>query len=154
MKTGTNLTTIVNKTAPTVQKAMGALAAMGRELDQPSTYEQIRKIECAAEAMRQLYAHVDEVKCECEVVILMANRRMALETAKLPMAARGKSSKSSRKENLGRGATGIPAARRSRQKKLIPLSKSELREVAKKILRKRQRCNADCCHARTQGSRE
>ena len=134
-KTGTNLTTIVNKTAPTVPEAMKALAAMGRELNSAKTYQEIRKIECATEVMRKLYADVDEVRKECEIVILLANRRIGIEAEKVPMAPRGKSSKSSRKENLGgRGATGIPAARRSRQKKLASQSESEVRALGKKFM--------------------
>jgi hypothetical protein len=77
-KTGTNLTSIVNKTAPTVPEAMKALAAMGRELNSAKTYQEIRKIECATEVMRKLYADVDEVRKECEIVILLANRRIGI----------------------------------------------------------------------------
>jgi hypothetical protein len=55
----TDLVTVVKKTAPSVQKAMGALGVMGRELAQAKTYKQIRMIERRAEALHVLYAEVD-----------------------------------------------------------------------------------------------
>jgi hypothetical protein len=53
---------------------------MGRELDHAKTYEQIRKIERRAEAFKILHADVDKVRRECELVILLANKRIAHET--------------------------------------------------------------------------
>jgi hypothetical protein len=47
---GANLVTVVNKTAPTVQQAMRALADMSRELGHAKTYKQICAIERAAGA--------------------------------------------------------------------------------------------------------
>ena len=135
MKISTNPVTVVKKTVPSVQKAMGALVDMERELGHAKTYEQIRKIERRAEALHVLYAEVDEVRRECEVVILLANKLIGHELEAIPKASGRPAKKVSSKERIksGRQDTGLPKARRSRQKKLIPLSNEEVRTVAKTI---------------------
>jgi hypothetical protein len=61
---------------PTVPAARNALIALNAQLDTAATYDEIRKIERAAEAMRILFNSVDDIKHECEVVILDARARI------------------------------------------------------------------------------
>jgi 16S rRNA C1402 (ribose-2'-O) methylase RsmI len=100
----TDLATVVNKSVPSVQQAMTALVVMGRELDHAKTYEQIRTIERAAEALKILHADVDKVRCECEMVILLANKRIAHETEKIPKASGRPAKKYPRGNELNQAA--------------------------------------------------
>jgi hypothetical protein len=70
----------------TIPQAVNALARMEAELDSAKSYEQIRKLADAAEALKLLFRDVKEVKDKAELVVLTANARIGEEIKRGPKA--------------------------------------------------------------------
>lgn len=92
------LLSIIPKTIPAARKA---LRAMESDIESAKTYEAIRSIERAADAMKLLFAEVDEVRVEAEKIVVLANHRIGAELAESPPA---------RRAGPGRGKAGAEAA--------------------------------------------
>jgi hypothetical protein len=71
----------------TIPQAVNALARMEAELDSAKSYEQIRKLADAAEALKLLFRDVKEVKDKAELVVLTANARIGEEIKRGPKAS-------------------------------------------------------------------
>jgi hypothetical protein len=52
---------------------------MERELDSAKSYAEIRKLMRAAEALKVLYRHVEEVKNRAELVVLAGSTALAMK---------------------------------------------------------------------------
>lgn len=119
---------------PSIPRALKALAAMERELDEPRTYEEIQQIIAAAEAFRLLLRHVDEVKRQAEWVTVLGNMHVGQEIQKVPKAS-GRPPKILPQggKNIGRGALNIPHTPRSRLMKLAALGKAALHDIATEL---------------------
>src|SRR5436305_7419653 len=85
---------------PTVPGARRALAAMQRDMDAERTYAAIRKIERTADAIRVLFADVEEVRRQAVMTIQLARHRIAKELQKAPKA------KGTRGQLVGPGVIG------------------------------------------------
>jgi len=131
------LTKYLNKNVPTISGAKRALAALSKQLDSAKTYDQLKKIERSAEALKLLFRNVDEVKHECEIVILDARSRIGDELSKVEKAGgRPKKIGSAQGTNKpGRQATGIPKVSRHRLGKLAGLGKAKRTAVARNLQR-------------------
>ena len=137
-KAGLPALAVSRKHVPAVVKAIKALAVMEKELDSAKTYESIRRVERAAEALKVLHGEVDDVRQKAEWVILLARQRIGVELEKVPKAASGRQAVSLTargKSNHGRAATGISGTTRSRVKKLKGYSKSQLFRMADALWR-------------------
>jgi N6-adenosine-specific RNA methylase IME4 len=123
-----SLLAVIPKSIP---EAKRALAVMERDVEAVKTYEAIRKIERVADALRLLFADVQEIRESAERVITVAKHRIAKELEAVPKAtASGKGQKRSQKRTgnnkdvkSGRAGTGIPPMTRSRLGKIgnVPL---------------------------------
>jgi len=80
------MTTQVARLLPSKSKVLSALTDYEREPDSTRTYQQIRKIIQAAEALKLLGRDVAEVKQKAERVIIIGNRRIGEEIRKVPKA--------------------------------------------------------------------
>jgi DNA methylase len=132
---GDHVAATVRERTPSIQGALTALARMERELGAAETYVEIKKIVDAAEALKVLHREVDEVRQQCEWVVLVAGRRISDEIEKVPKAA-GRPTKiftQAGNNKSGRAATGIPGTSRSRLKKLRAEPVDKLRAVAEKL---------------------
>ena len=94
----------------------------------------------AAEALKHLQSDVAEVKAAAEDAILIGNRRIAEELAKVPKAtiARGPKKQFSAQGRSvnGRAATGIKPTSRHRLGKLAQQSPGELKATAENCARR------------------
>jgi N6-adenosine-specific RNA methylase IME4 len=128
---------VARKHFPTIPEAIQALDRMGKQLDAAKSFDDIRKIECAADVLKKLFGHVDEVKHKAEVVILDGRARIGEELEKVPKAThRGGPKKQFTPEGKlvdGRAATSIPGTSRARLKKLAALGKAKRHAVAKEL---------------------
>ena len=130
-----DLIAYVRQNIQTVPAALKALAAMDKQISNAKTYREIKQVEDAATTLKFLFKSVDEVKKECELVIIEARARIGDELDRIPKASGGdRKSKGPRGEPLkgGRGATGIPKVSQHRLKKLNKLPKAERRAIAKR----------------------
>jgi N6-adenosine-specific RNA methylase IME4 len=126
----------VARVVPTIPAVLSKLGAMRKQVTSAKTYKELNRIEREAAAIKLLFKEVAVVKQEAELVILIANRRIADELAKVPKAGgpgRGKKQVATRRNVLGRSATGIPKDTRSRLGKLLTLSEKQLEARAKEI---------------------
>jgi N6-adenosine-specific RNA methylase IME4 len=80
------LLAVIPKTVPAAKRA---LAALERDVDSASTYEAIRKIERAADAVKLLFQEVEEVRRHAERIIVVANHRIGRELQAAPKAKAG-----------------------------------------------------------------
>jgi N6-adenosine-specific RNA methylase IME4 len=132
----TGLDIAVRKQVPTIPQALRSLAAMERELTTAHTYDEIRRVIKEATALKILLNEVAEVKAAAEDAILMGNRRIAEELAKLPKATGRRPKNVPRVEHskkTGREDTGVPRASRSRLGKLANKSTEEIKATAAKL---------------------
>jgi N6-adenosine-specific RNA methylase IME4 len=126
----------IARIVPSIPAVLSKLAKLRRELTCAKTYDQIRRIEREAEAIKLLFKEVTGIKNTAEIVILVANRRIAEEMQKVPKAAGGdRKSKFAKLRNLkpGRAATGVQKDKRSRLGKLLELNEKQLEARAKEI---------------------
>ena len=128
----------VIKITSSVPAALKALAAMEQQLEAASTYEKLRRILQAAEALKVLLRHVDEVRQNAEWVIISANARIGEELKKVPKATRphrpgdknlprGEDSKS------GKAAAMPSGTSRHRLEKLAAISKPVRRRIVEEL---------------------
>jgi N6-adenosine-specific RNA methylase IME4 len=117
-----------------VPAARRALAAMERDVDSAATYDEIRRLERRAEALKALFAEYEEVRRDAERVVLVARHRIGAELRAAPVNKGGRPS-----ETIARGETVSPptlaeqvgsACRGVRLKQLAGLSRSELLSAA------------------------
>lgn len=113
---------------PSIPKALKALSAMERELDEPRTYSEIQQIIAAAEAFKLLLREVDAVKRQAEWVILVGNMHVGEEIQKVPKGNKHQFTQAGKL--TGRGALSIPGTPRARLVKLAKAGKLRLREIA------------------------
>jgi N6-adenosine-specific RNA methylase IME4 len=117
---------------PSIPKALHALSLMEAELDSARTYESIRRIIDAAEAMKILLRGVAEVKQQAEWVVLLGNMRIGEEIGKVQKANKHQFTPEG-KLTSGRGALAIPGTSRSRLQKLAKAGRKRLEIVAKAL---------------------
>jgi N6-adenosine-specific RNA methylase IME4 len=127
-----NLATIIDRNVPAIRRAKAELVKLGEQLDSARTYDAIRKVERRAEAIKVLFREVDEVKHECEIVIIDARARIGEELKDVPKVGprftpRGKS------KGSNKGATGVPGTSRSRYQKLADLGKQQRHAIARDL---------------------
>jgi hypothetical protein len=119
---GGDLVAYIRKKVQTVPAALRALTAMEKQVGSAKTYKEIKQVEDAAAALKILFKDVDEVKHECELVIIEARARIGQELESIPKATgkrerdrRGRMTKGSTRGTFGgRQATGIPMVSRHR----------------------------------------
>jgi N6-adenosine-specific RNA methylase IME4 len=134
-----DLVAYINRHVNTVPEAKKALVALGQQLDSARTYKEIKQVEDFAAALKILFKSVDEVKHECELVIIEARARIGQELENIPKAivagpGRSKKGPSARGKSFsGREASGVPAVSRHRLKKLNTVPKPERRAIAKRL---------------------
>jgi len=121
----------INKQAPTVPKALAALAAMERQLTSADTYDAIRRVVREASALKVLLGHVDEVKAKAEDTILMASIRIGQEIKKVPKATGRKSRPGEIRQS--RGSLNIKRDDRSRLVKLADKGAAAAKSAAKQL---------------------
>jgi N6-adenosine-specific RNA methylase IME4 len=134
--TNNALAIVIRKKVPSISKALAALVEMERQLGAVKTYAQIEHIIRESKAVKELYGHVAKVKAQAEDTILIANRRIGEEVAKVPKATGGdRKSKLPRAVNSksGRNATGIPGTSRARLKRLVAIPVADLKAVATEL---------------------
>lgn len=119
---------------PSIPKALQALSVMEAELDSARTYESIRRIVDAAEALKLLLRDVAEVKQQAEWVVLLGNMRIGEEIRNVPKAKTGpKLFTPEGKQLSGRQALAIPGTSRSRLQKLAILGRKKLEAIAREL---------------------
>jgi N6-adenosine-specific RNA methylase IME4 len=127
----------IRKKVTSIPKAIEALIAMEHQLGAVKTYAEIQHIIREATAVGVLLGHVAQVKAQAEDTILVANRRIGEEVAKVPKATHkgGPKKQITRpgKSVAGRAATDIPGTSRSRLKKLVDIPVAELKSVAAEL---------------------
>jgi hypothetical protein len=84
----------------TVPEAQRALAKLEHDIDSEQTYAAIRRIERQAEAIKKLFAELDDVRQQAERVIVLANYRIGEEITAAPVAT------GTRGQLVGRDASG------------------------------------------------
>jgi N6-adenosine-specific RNA methylase IME4 len=115
-------------------KALAALDALERELDSPKTYEAIRKVIKAAEAVKLLGGHIAQIKQKAEWVILIGNQRIGEELATVPKATKWDDQFTPGGKLIdGKAGTGIPGTSRSRLGKLASIARDRLRQMAESL---------------------
>ncbi len=126
-------------TLVTIPAANQALAAMEKQIDQTRSYEELKKIIGAAEALRQFFKDVEEVKQRAEWTILIGKRRIGEEIAAVPKergpgGVKGtKAAFTQAGKSSGRGALGIPGSSRRRLLQLAEMEKPTLRKIARTL---------------------
>jgi N6-adenosine-specific RNA methylase IME4 len=123
---------------PSIPKALHALSLMEAELDSARTYESIRRIIDAAEAMKILLRGVVEVKQQAEWVVLLGNMRIGEEIGKVqkgrgPGGVKGTTAFPPEGKSSGREALGIAHTPRARLQKLARAGRKKLEIVAKAL---------------------
>jgi N6-adenosine-specific RNA methylase IME4 len=78
-----SLLAVIPKTIP---QAKRALSALERDIDAAKTYEAIRRIDRAAEAIKLLFHEIEEIRHQAEGVIVLANHRIGTEIMAQPVA--------------------------------------------------------------------
>jgi len=78
-----------------VPQAKRALDALRRDVDSAATYEAIRKVERAAEALKAMYREVEDIRRQAEQVIVLANHRIGSELLKAPVNEGGRPARTS-----------------------------------------------------------
>ena len=73
------LVAYVHRRVNTIPAAKKALVALARQVDSAETYKEIKQAEDFAAALKIMFKGVDEVKHECELVILDARARIGAE---------------------------------------------------------------------------
>ena len=132
----TQLERRIRNKVDSVPQALAALARMERQLDSAKTYEAILRIQREAKALNILLGDVREVKERSQLVLALANRRIAQEINKINKASgrpAKKRSKVGTNKPSGRAATGIPKVSRSRLAKLLKITKEELKAIIRKL---------------------
>ena len=129
--------------APTVPAALLALADMEIELNSAATYEALRKVERAAEALKVLFRDVGEVKNRAELVVLGANHRIGQEIKAVPKASGRPLITPPRLSNFERPAEGparptraelgVSWNRSSALQKLASVPKPEIETIAARL---------------------
>jgi N6-adenosine-specific RNA methylase IME4 len=132
------LSSITKRHVPSVPAALKSLALMEKELETSRTYDQIRKIVDAAQALKILYRDIDVVRYKAEDTVREATARIGEEIKKIPKAKGGgqlgKDGFPSRGKSIqGRSATGIPHTSRQRYQKLASVPKPERHRIAQKL---------------------
>jgi N6-adenosine-specific RNA methylase IME4 len=131
------LSQVTRRYVPSVPAAMKSLSMMERELGSAKTYDHIRKIMDASQALKLLYKDVDAVRWRAEDTIREAAARIGEEIKKIPKAGgSGRGNKrftSQGKSFKGREATGIAGTSRARFQKLASVGKKERHRIATKL---------------------
>ena len=83
-----DLVAYVNQRVDTIPAAKKALVALARQLITPRPIEEMKQVENFAAALKIMFKGVDEVKDECELVILDARARIGAELELIPKASR------------------------------------------------------------------
>jgi hypothetical protein len=83
---GTDLNQIIRAEVYTIPEAILALEDMGRQLTAAKTFDVIKKVEQYTQALKVLFAHVDEVKHKAQDTIIAAHQRIGEELKKVPKA--------------------------------------------------------------------
>jgi hypothetical protein len=86
MTRSTALLTVIPKSVPA---AKAALALLAPDVDAAKTYEAIRRIERAADAIKLLFFEIEEIRHQTETVIELASHRVGTELKKAPDARGG-----------------------------------------------------------------
>jgi N6-adenosine-specific RNA methylase IME4 len=111
------------------------LSALERDIDAAKTYEAIRRLERAADAIKLLFHEIEEIRHQAEGVIVLANHRIGTEVAAQPVAKGGQPH-----QRKATGARKTPVAaslaeqvgsktRGIRLKKLAQIEKPELKRI-------------------------
>jgi len=79
----TQLERRIRNKVDSVPQALAALARMERQLDSAKTYEAILRIQREAKALNILLGDVRKVKEQSQLVLALANRRIAQEINKI-----------------------------------------------------------------------
>jgi N6-adenosine-specific RNA methylase IME4 len=125
------LSTIIPKTVPAAKRA---LAALQRDLGAAETYDTIRRVERAADAIRMLFREIEDIRRQAEVIIILANYRIGTELRSMPVAKGGGDRRSdhplppdagdkSLKDHVGSRTRG------TRLKQLAALGEDEVKRV-------------------------
>ena len=133
-----SLLAVIPKSVP---QAKRALTALGRDIDAAKTYDAIRRIERAADAIKLLFAEVEAIRHQAEEVVVLANHRIGTEIKAAPVATGSR----------GQGRPGLGASRRAapkqatlkeqvgsqkrglRLKRLADLGKPEVQRIIKTL---------------------
>jgi hypothetical protein len=78
---------LVSKSVP---DAIQALRAMGDDLDSAKTFDEIRAVKRKAEALKHFFEEVERVRGVAELIVILAERRIGEELAKMPKARPGR----------------------------------------------------------------
>jgi N6-adenosine-specific RNA methylase IME4 len=144
-RTGVNapsfeLARVIRTQVSTIPEALRALDVMGQQLAKAKTFEEIKKLDHYAEALKILFAHVDEVKHKAEDIILAAHRRIGEELKKIPKASGGRRVKSdgrvtfaSGKGASGKDATGVSRKARSREQQFASIPGKQVERLRDKL---------------------
>lgn len=131
-----SLLAVIPKTVPQAKKALGALS---HDIDSAKTYEAIRAIERAADAIKLLFHEIEDIRHQAEEVVVLANHRIGTEIKAIPAAKGGGDQRSkhrlpknagdraSLKEQVGSKTRGL------RLKKLAKLAKPEVKRIITKL---------------------
>jgi len=126
-----DIASAIRRQVPSVPKALAMLVAMEQELTNASTYEQINKVIREASALKALMAEVDDVRTQADITILIAQKRIGLELAKVPKASGGNPKVA--RSQLSRAGTEIEKTKRHRYKKLASIPDDKIRETSAKL---------------------
>ena len=142
----------IARVVPAIPMVMSKLEILRKQLTSAKTYAEIKRIEREAEGIKLLFREITEVKNKAEIVILIANRRIAEEMRKVPPAPRGLSKIDSAVNfrKLGKAATGVSYWARSRLGKLLKLTEKQLESRAIEISKRGWRRDAKCCRNNTE----
>jgi hypothetical protein len=135
---GSNLDRVIRRAVHTIPEAIHALDGMHRQLTAAKTFTEIKKIEQYTEALKVLFAHVDEVKHKAQDVIISANVRIGEELKKVPKRGgpgRGRKTTDEPVNSFlkGKRDTGLTDKQRSRLSKLAAIPEPRLEQLKEKL---------------------
>jgi N6-adenosine-specific RNA methylase IME4 len=131
--TSNSLLAVIPKTIP---QAKRALSALERDIDSAKTYEAIRRLERAADAIKLLFHEIEEIRHQAEEVIVLANHRIGTEVAAQPDARGGDRKQSGTSGRFARPTLEdqVGSQKRGvRLKKLARLGKPEVKRIIAKL---------------------
>jgi N6-adenosine-specific RNA methylase IME4 len=94
-----SLLAVIPKTVPQAKKALEALS---HDVEAAKTYDAIRAIERAADAIKLLFHEIEDIRHQAEEVVVLANHRIAIEVRAMPDARGGDRKSKDRNANKGR----------------------------------------------------